>query len=599
MKRIKKHVFTLGATIGFCLAGSLPLAAQDYYVCAGNQASGAYEVYDPTVTDWNSAAALKWSFAPSTSAGWTAAQVAAYSNPSDMKLRWWGANGGQAVVTCASGGLATVATYPGGTMLWANDVGGSYNCHSVELLPDGNVVVAAADGNFVSIYTALGGSGNNSDSITLTGAHAVLWDPANNVIWALGTDDLLELSVGGSANSPTLSIVATIALPATGGHDLSPNYGDANSLWVTTSLNVYLFVKSTQNFYAAPGSVDRTAVKGCGNQPSGEIAQCQIDTSVCTLNTWCTPNVNFFTAAGAADYTRTKTGAAFYKCRIFTPDYQPNFKPILAGDFDGDGIPDSALFCADTGIWAIRFSHTASVHTFTFGQNGDIGLMHGDFDGDGEPDAVLFRPSNGSWYVRFSSNASIHNFSFGQAGDIPLLGGDFDGDGQPDAVIFRPSTAMWYVRFSSDASIHSFSFGESTDIPLLNGDWDGDGMPDAVLFRPSTGYWYVRFSKDESVHSFALGESGDVPIIGGDFNGTNEPPDAVVFQPSDVTWSIRNSTNATVQSFGLGQPSDIPLMNGDFDGDGQPDAVLYRPDNRTWYVRYSSDGSVNPYTYSY
>lgn len=271
--------------------------------------------------------------------------------------------------------------------------------------------------------------------------------------------------------------------------------------------------------------------------------------------------------------------------------------PIIGGDYDGDGVPDAVKFVPNTGTWSVRFSSNPNyIHTFQFGQTGDIGLVNGDFDGDGMPDSVLFRRSNATWYVRFSSDASIHNFGFGDSTDTPLLGGDFDGDGQPDAVLFRPSTATWYVRFSKDGSVHSFGFGESTDIPLLKGDWDGDGMPDAVLFRPSTGTWYVRYSKDQSVHSFQFGQSGDIPIIGGDYDGDGQP-DAVIFNPTTATWSVRFSKDASVHTFGFGNNGDVPMVKGDWNGDGEPDSVLYRPSNNTWYVRFSSDASVHSFSF--
>jgi len=514
-----------------------------------------------------------------------------------LKLRWSGSS--QVVVSCASGGLATIATYPGGSMVWALDVGGSYNPHSVELLPNGNIAVAASDGNWVRVYAS---SQSSSDStyaqFNLTGAHAVLWDPQNNILWALGTTTLTALSIGGSAASPTLSEVTSrnVTLPSSGGHEMAANWGDPNTLWISTSLNVYLFQKTTQVFYNAPGSTDRTAVKGCGNQPSGEIVQSQQDNSVCTIDTWCTPNINFFTPEGAADYTRTKTGAAFYKCRVFSPDYQPSLTAFIGGDYDGDGQPDSVLFSPTIGLWSVRYSSDSSVHSFSFGQSGDIGLVHGDYDGDGQPDSVLFRPSNGTWYVRFSSDASIHSFAFGQNGDIPIIGGDYDGDGQPDSVIFRPSNGTWYVRFSNGGSIHSFAFGQNGDIPLVNGDYDGDGQPDSVIFRPSTGTWYVRYSHDASIHSFAFGQSGDIPLIGGDYDGDGQP-DSVIFRPSNATWYVRFSSDASIHSFGMGQSGDTPLINGDYDGDGEPDSVLYCPYSRMWYVRFSSDASIHSFLF--
>lgn len=324
----------------------------DCWVAAGNDATSKYEVYDPSVTDWNSGGALKWSFGPTTAGGWTSTEVAAYSNPTEMKLRRSGS--GLVVVSSASGGLATVATYPGGSMLWAQNVGGSYNPHSVELLPNGNVAVAASAGNFVRVYAASQGSRNGTYAqFNLNGAHSVLWDPNNNVLWALGTSVLLKLNVGGTAANPTLSQADSISLPATSGHDLSPFFGEPDKLWVTVSLNAYVYRKSTKTFTGAPGGANRSAVKGCGNQYSGEIVQCQQDNSECTLNTWCTPHVNFFTPEGTADYTRTRTGAAFYKCRIFTPDYLPSYYPAFVGPVQADFLGEMELFAVgtNTDVW--------------------------------------------------------------------------------------------------------------------------------------------------------------------------------------------------------------------------------------------------------
>jgi len=569
----------------------------DHWVACGNQASVRYEIYDPNVSDWNSSSALKWTFAPTTLKGWTSTEVAAYSNPSDLKLRW--SNGNMVVVSCASGGLATEASYPGGDMLWAQNVGGSYNPHSVELLPDHNVAVAASAGNFVRVYAASQGNRNGTYAeYSLSGAHAVLWDPHNNVLWALGTSSLVSLKVGGTAASPTLSQMSSVALPASGGHDLSPYWGDDNRMWVTTSLNVWIFQKMSGTFSYAPGSADRTAVKGCGDEPSGEIVQCQIDKTVCTLNTWCTPNVNFFKASGASDFTRTVNGAAFYKCRIFWPAYLPSY---AINDFDHDGASDACLYCSTNYTWYIKLSSDGSTRSFQFGTNGDIPLLDSgrpncaDFDDDGNADAVVYNPSDSTWQVRFSSNGSIHTFQYGTNGDIPLMGGDFDGDGHPDAVVFRPSDGTWHIRYSSNGSSHAFQYGTNGDIPLL-ADYDLDGIPDTWLFRPSDGTWHVRFSSDGSGHSFQYGESGETPMIMSDIDGDGHV-DVVVFRPSDGSWHVRYSSDGSSHPFQFGQSGDIPGMAA-WNGPSHPDDyVLFRPFNATFYVLDSVTGATNSFQF--
>ncbi|MDB6025988.1 MAG: n-acetylmuramyl-l-alanine amidase, partial [Verrucomicrobiales bacterium] len=165
-------------------------------------------------------------------------------------------------------------------------------------------------------------------------------------------------------------------------------------------------------------------------------------------------------------------------------------------DFSGDSLDDYPLFRPSTGMWYVRFGEDQSIHSFSFGQAGDIPLVAKQSSNDNGPDAVVFRPSTGTWYVRFSEDGSVHTFQHGQNGDIPLMA-DFSGDGKDDYAIFTPSTGQWSVRFG-DATIHNFSLGQSGDIPLVAKQSSNDNGPDAVVFRPSTGTWYVRFSEDGS-----------------------------------------------------------------------------------------------------
>jgi|GEM_PF-572235 len=335
---MKTSVLKTGVTLacGLALANQVKSEA-DFYVACGNQATARYEIYDESVTDWNSSSALKWTFHPTTANGWTSSEVAAYSNCSDLKLRNC-AKWGNVVVSCASGGLATIATYSGGAMKWALDVGGSNNPHSVELLPNGNIAVAASAGGWVRVYASSQSSHNSTYAqYNLTGAHAVLWDPMLNELWVMGDSVITTLKVGGSDASPTLT-EDTVRHGATtsGGHDLSPYYGDFDRLWMTMNGAVATWNKAKHALTYESGADNRTSVKGCGNQPSGEIVETKPN-SVCTLDTWCTPYVDFFTSSGATDYSRQRTGAAFYKCRLFTSDYQPGLhaNPCTATTADG------------------------------------------------------------------------------------------------------------------------------------------------------------------------------------------------------------------------------------------------------------------------
>lgn len=289
-------------------------------IAATNQANNRIELYDPADADWNGADALKWAWKPNEALGYSPQEVSLWYGPTEAKLR------GQVVVATA-GRLATIAAYPSGTRIWAADVGSGSNPHSAELLPDGNIAVAASDGKWVRVYTS--SQGANSATFAqydLNFAHAVHWDADDELLWVIGHDSvnnehiLTALRVGGTPANPTLTEEPgrRSILPTPWGHDISAYYGDSNLLWVSTNLGAYLYDKTAKTFTPAPDGADREFVKAIGSLPSGQIVETKPDNTktppgACTTNGWCTDTVDFY----APSATRTVTGAAFYKARIW------------------------------------------------------------------------------------------------------------------------------------------------------------------------------------------------------------------------------------------------------------------------------------------
>ncbi|MCB0685881.1 MAG: hypothetical protein KDC53_05135 [Saprospiraceae bacterium] len=103
------------------------------------------------------------------------------------------------------------------------------SCHSVELLPDGNMISANSNDHQLTLhYNALADGDLRmkfSDSVDFPfeTAHAVVYDRTRNCIWALGS--VLGKFTYHVGQHPTLQLIDTFPLPLchTNGHDLYPH----------------------------------------------------------------------------------------------------------------------------------------------------------------------------------------------------------------------------------------------------------------------------------------------------------------------------------------------------------------------------------------
>jgi hypothetical protein len=252
-----------------------------------------------------------------------------------------------------------------------------------------------------------------------------------------------------------------------------------------------------------------------------------------------------------------------------------------AGDFDGDGTADGAVFRPADGNWIFQYSAGGSA-TQAFGSRTMVPVP-ADYDGDGRTDVALYRPASGEWFI-LNSGGGSRRVTFGPNSTMIPLPGDYDGDGRADLALFYPASARWYF-FGSTEGYSSVQFGGRADVPVP-ADYDGDGATDIAVYRPSSGTWYVIYSGGGS-RVTQLGWAGTVPVPA-DYDGDGRA-DLAVLSRATSTWCINYSAGGSlILPFGYKTMTPVPA---DYDGDGAADVAMYHSPSGRWYLRQSSNGA--------
>ena len=342
---MKRRTLLSGAALG-ALAAPLGLAgaarAATYSVAATEQVQNKVMMWDKDtdLTDAN----RQWSWSPGTG-GWY--------NLSDIRFRNTASFGEVALVAASGGNVGIVNKTDGvavdgegsaarsvteGTdqigsgrlsvpneqglndLLWTGSPGG--NPHAIERIPDIGAIVTASssDGLLAGGYLCVYGPTAISDPSTLArvqtiafkGAHGVLWDPLYKYLWAVGDKVLKAYTVTGTYRDTRLNYTGKSVALSGLGHDLQPDYTNTGKLFVTDTYGIHHVDKATltQQQIITEGSV-----KAFVRHSSGEDVSVKADNA--GARTWGSPTIRL-----SASPDRTRTGAEFYKARIYTTAFQ-------------------------------------------------------------------------------------------------------------------------------------------------------------------------------------------------------------------------------------------------------------------------------------
>lgn len=179
----------------------IPTNAETEMVAGIDQFNGnRIIVYKQCCSDWNDQSAVVWEWTATSTLGYEDFDSIGTLKPerkkidgiADAKLRYNDFYGGSVVATACGQGFFCLIDYETKECLYSYKNSTEKNPHAVELLPDGNMVVASSSGNSVTIYASTQGDAKGYFArYTLKEAHGLLWDPKLELLWALGGDELV------------------------------------------------------------------------------------------------------------------------------------------------------------------------------------------------------------------------------------------------------------------------------------------------------------------------------------------------------------------------------------------------------------------------
>jgi len=245
------------------------------------------------------------------------------------------------MIACSSSGWAGVIDYEEKSLLWEYNVGNGP--HSIEMLPNGDVVVACSSDPGALAYVPLSaGAKKPVSSIPSLYCHGVSWDPVNEWLWVLEDNGVYAATISnmGTKDGKITRVNGTGALFAdgeAGGHAFSPVYGEPGKYWASSGKYLWMFDSETETMYKDyPRFAKLTAktnIKGIASFPDGTVIEMVSQIGGNDTKGWSCDGIRVITHEMSTGKVKVEVDVVtdvlfepshreFYKVQPFTKDYQ-------------------------------------------------------------------------------------------------------------------------------------------------------------------------------------------------------------------------------------------------------------------------------------
>ncbi len=236
------------------------------------------------------------------------------------------------VVACSSDGWAGVIDYEERTLLWESDAPILHNAHSIEMLPNGDVVVAVSkdtDEAGLVYFPLSAGVKDYSSAIPSRHSHGVCWDPENDWLWVLEAEEAVAVKVNGMGTEDAKLVRMTgLGAKSQGGgagHAFAPVGGKPGTYWASFGGKVYQFDSVKEKMIVNQYFSNRDT-KGICSFADGTVVQVVADKGTVVSEDLhiVIRQLSDGKVKELQNVERVVTfpGMVFYKVQVFTKDYQ-------------------------------------------------------------------------------------------------------------------------------------------------------------------------------------------------------------------------------------------------------------------------------------